>query len=1073
MKDLLRYHPPLMKRCILAILLILLAGIDYSRGESIPPMPLSRPRVSAKIGLFQRESLSRLSTGSLSSVDSLSLLVIRVSFSNKDFGIGADGNQHDSLYFENELRHLREYYAGASLSRFTLDVPLYPEVVPLSREEGYYGEEEMWGIRVSEMVMEIVEAIDDIVDFSQYEGIALIHSSSGQETDFEGDSPYQLWSGFLDPEEMAEAIADTLGTPGIPTNDLVGDQTYYIDNTIVCPAQASQDGYIFGSLGIYAYQIGLRIGMIPLFDTTPGSFPDSQGIGSFGLMGYGIYNAIGFIPAFPCAFHRYLMGWVEVVDIGADAGIRLRDINIADISDTSLVRLPVSPSEYFLIANRVHDTNWNGHFDFTDLNGNGFPENQDTLLGAEFDFFLTATTNPGLLEGGVDTGSGLFIWHIDEGVILEQLAAGGYPNDDASLKGVDLEEADGIQDLDRPGGSHSFGSYIDSFREGVNTRFGPGTNPWSRSNSGLDSGILVDGISAAGEYMDLAVSFVTSSEMVRVDFQGCVGGLSPIAADLDASGRDEIVLAADTGLVLVAPEAGFAGWAGEIDTIGSIPGAIWSGPPVACNAGGDVGLEIFITTADGMFYAFHADGSPYPVGDPLALGSLRLEGDLAAAPMAIELDGDPFREVILLSSSSDSTYLYIVGYSAVWDGPAWETAGVGIMRLPLLAGRLLSHPAWGYVTNLSGPSMDYEGFYIATLRDETDIYTDFIPLLHYSEGPEASIEAISRRVGTLGSVPPSLCTPAAGTIDIYYDYGDVGVFTIPGMGLIYYNPAGDYQSVKLDGYRASAPAFGDLDGDGVMETVLRDRFNLYIFHGFGVLANEWPRKIPQALLDLEGGDAYASPLIADLDEDGRSNVIFRVGGGLYAFSMDGRLMDGWPIPGEGAVPSTPVLTETDSEGFYLFVAGSYSLLGETGPYESSALRRYTLAEGQFLLTHWPMFRQGMLGRSRQVRPLVYRQYEGHLNESSFICYPNPVRGDFFTVRITLYDRAVVKIVLMNLEGEAVYTVTRSHEWTDGSGVPFEERISAQDLAGGVYICRIEISGGSWSWEGVRKVAVIR
>jgi hypothetical protein len=325
----------------------------------------------------------------------------------------------------------------------------------------------------------------------------------------------------------------------------------------------------------------------------------------------------------------------------------------------------------------------------------------------------------------------------------------------------------------------------------------------------------------------------------------------------------------------------------------------------------------------------------------------------------------------------------------------------------------------------------------------------------------------------LESIPRSLCTPAAGTIDIYYDYGDVGVFTIPGTGLIYYNPAGDYHRIELDDYDASAPALGDLDGDGVMETVLRDRFNLYIFHGFGVLANEWPRKVSQALLDIEGGDALSSPLIADLDEDGKSNVIFGVGGDLYAFSLDGGLVDGWPLPGEGAVPSTPVLMETDSEGFHLFVAGSHYIFGETGPCENSALRRYTLAEGGFLHTHWPMFRQDMWGRSRQFRPLVYIQYEGHLDEGSFICYPNPVRGDYFTVRITLYDRAVVKIVLMNLEGETVYMATRSHEWTDGSGVPFEERISIRDLAGGVYICRMEVSGGSWSWEGVKKVAVTR
>jgi M6 family metalloprotease-like protein len=696
MTDPVQYHPPLMKRCIAAILLMLLPGLAPAAGDTESGMPLAMPRVREKPGLYQRESLGRLASGSFSPVESLSILVVRVSFSDKDFGIGADGNAHDSLYFENELRHLREYYDGASLGRFALDVPLYPDVVPLSREESYYGEDGVWEMRVSEMVMEVVEAIDGIVDFSLYEGLALIHSSSGQETDFEGNSPGQLWSGFLDPEEMAEAIADTLGTPGIPTDDLAGGETYHIDNAIIWPAQASQDGYIFGSLGIYAYQIGLRLGMIPLFDTTPSSFPDSQGIGSFGLMGYGIYNAAGFIPAFPCAFHRYLMGWTGVIEIGADAALHLKDINISGALDTSLVRLSISPSEYFLIANRVHDTNFNGRFDFIDLDGDRFPENQDTLRGAEFDFFLTATTNPDLPEGGVDTGSGILIWHIDEEVILGRLAVGGYPNDDASLKGVDLEEADGIQDLDRPGGSHSFGSYLDSFREGVNASFGPETNPWSRSNSGIESGILIDGISVSGEYMDLTVSFDASSEMVNVGLPGYVGALSPIAIEYYSSGSD-MVMAVDTGIVLYAGDVSSADWAGELDTIVTVEGAVWSGPPIACNAGVDGRLGIFITTAGGVFYAFHMDGTPCPVGDPSALGSLRLAGDLAAAPLAMELDGDVYSEVVLLSSSADSTFLYIVGFSGSWEGSDWEAAGTEVIRLPLTEGRLLSHPAWGYV----------------------------------------------------------------------------------------------------------------------------------------------------------------------------------------------------------------------------------------------------------------------------------------------------------------------------------------------------------------------------------------
>ena len=94
----------------------------------------------------------------------------------------------------------------------------------------------------------------------------------------------------------------------------------------------------------------------------------------------------------------------------------------------------------FLIENRVQDLNGDGRFNFEDTDNDSiFDFYTDSYEGAEFDFFL-----PG--EG---TGSGLLIWHIDHSIIDYAL----YYNvveGDPKHKGVDLVEADGIQDLDGP-----------------------------------------------------------------------------------------------------------------------------------------------------------------------------------------------------------------------------------------------------------------------------------------------------------------------------------------------------------------------------------------------------------------------------------------------------------------------------------------------------------------------------------------------------------------------------------------------------------------------------------------------
>ncbi len=1060
------YHAPLMKTwyCIMALLVALTSGAGAGR---VPPAPElgSPPRVESEIGPFQRDAIRRLVGAAPAAVESLTVGVIRVSFPGLDFGTGIDGVDHDSLYFENELRHVREYFAGASIGRFTLHTELQPDVFRLSRPESYYGEDDSWDVRISEMLMEVVGGLDSLVDFSRFDAIALIHAGSGQETDFNGDSPGQIWSGFIDPEEMAEVLADTLGTPGVPTADSLMGEPFFVDNIIVWPEEASQDGQIFGSLGIYVYQIGLRIGMLPLFDTTPSGFPDSQGIGQFGLMAYGLYNAVGFVPAFPCAFQRYLMGWVEPAVVGGEAGVRLKDINLARGSDTTLVRVPITPSEYYLVTNRVHDTDFDGRFDFVDVDLDGIPGNRDTLLGAEFDYFLTSTTNPPGL-----TGSGVLIWHVDESVILTAIEEGHYPNDDSSHKGVDLEEADGIQDLDRPGGIYSFGSYDDAFREGGNTSFGPWTNPSTRDNGGIPTGILIDGISGPGTFMEFAVRFEPPIEYTRTDFEGVIGDLSPIPSDLDLDGVVDLVIAADTGLVMAALGAGANDWDAAIDTLLYVPDALWTGPPILCDAGGDGEPEIFITARDGRFFAFHRDGSPYPIGDSTSPGSLVLDGSFATAPMAMELDGDPFEEVILLSSDGEEITLYMAGYSAPLQDSRWETAGTGIVKIAFAGGGVASHMS-ACSSVLEDGSWAGDGFFFASRSDTGELFVNFVPLVDqaYAMG---IIEPVTRTIGRFPGAPASLSQPASG--DVNGDGSGEGVFAIPGAGLVYYEPnSNGFVRRDLDGSMPSAPVLSDIDGDGVLETLLRDESRLYLLTGFGSPVVEWPRDIPAGALGVEERGRPASPLICDVDGDGDSDLLFTIAGDLYAYSSGGVLLEGWPLAGEGTGRSTPACVGRDPRGLYIFMCGSHSVLDDGGSAYISALRRYGLEDGTVPEDAWPFYRRDERGTAFQAGIPATVVYTGDLDEQSFICYPNPVRGGSFTARITLYRPARVRVTVFDLEGEKVYDAVRDHSWPGGSGVPFEESIPTGSMAGGIYLCRLEVEGDGWHWSGIKKVAITK
>ena len=121
-----------------------------------------------------------------------------------------------------------------------------------------------------------------------------------------------------------------------------------------------------------------------------------------------------------------------------------------------------------------------------------------------------------------------------------------------------------------------------------------------------------------------------------------------------------------------------------------------------------------------------------------------------------------------------------------------------------------------------------------------------------------------------------------------------------------------------------------------------------------------------------------------------------------------------------------------------------------------------------------MYRGDTFGSSRQYNTeSAANPHAERIDPSTFIVYPNPATGGHVTVRVVISAPARVKVTLVNIEGEKVAAVERDHAWFRGSAVPFEETFSTAKLAGGVYLCRLEVAGDGWSWTGSKKFAVTR
>lgn len=237
---------------------------------------------------------------------------------------------------------------------------------------------------------------------------------------------------------------------------------YIIQSGVQC------DGRSLMGTGTISHELGHALDLPDLYDTQPEDDPDSQGIGFWGLMGAGNQNH-EMSPAHLSAWSKDRLGWLRLTTVTQPARIALPSIQ----ESAAAVRLNVPGSrEYFLLANRLR-------------------------LGS--DQYLP---QPGLL-----------IWHVDPDRIAAHHASNTV-NADVHHKGVDLEEADGRDDLDYSWRRNrgDTGDPFPSFGRSTTFTFAtyPSSHPY-RSHSRCTVGVR--GIQAGGR----VASFVVSpSERQRV-----------------------------------------------------------------------------------------------------------------------------------------------------------------------------------------------------------------------------------------------------------------------------------------------------------------------------------------------------------------------------------------------------------------------------------------------------------------------------------------------------------------------------------------------------------------------------
>lgn len=455
--------------------------------------------------------------------DSIRILALRVEFQEDNvatttgnglFDLSStseyiiDRPPHNRAYFQYQMIALANYFNRVSNGHVQLSSDVYPldndSAYQLPHDMVYYSgreDEELQKRGWAELLRDAVTiaAANDDIDFSSYHSFFVFHAGVGADISFDFDpTPYDIQSAYID----LATLEETIGNEDPAFKGIEVQPNVFIKDGIILPETQNQNDQNLGLLGTMTLLMGSQLGMPTLFDTETGQ----AGVGRWGLMDQGSFNFRGLLPAEPCAWTKLYMGWEKAIEI-----TNARDLQIASPHAQGaprLVKIPINSDEYYLIENRQRDPNGDGvtvAFDAAErqvvFDSLG-QINTETKVGVlvsvqEYDYGLP--------------GSGLLIWHIDEGVIRQNLASNTI-NNDREHRGVDLVECDGAQDIGyvynlfEPGYGTESGDYFDPYWSGnfshsqyVNQSdsviFASHTVPASISHDGAFTHIRIDGFS--------------------------------------------------------------------------------------------------------------------------------------------------------------------------------------------------------------------------------------------------------------------------------------------------------------------------------------------------------------------------------------------------------------------------------------------------------------------------------------------------------------------------------------------------------------------------------------------------
>jgi M6 family metalloprotease-like protein len=308
--------------------------------------------------------------------------------------------QYQTLLFGTEPTTMSAYYRDVSQGKLTVTGQVVGWYKAAENDTFYENAANGEGLPFGQLLTFALTKADEELDFGQFDndgpdGVAnsgdddgkvdtvfFIHPEKGAEC----DNGTNIWShswhyseptyGHSGPFKSNDIRRDINGLPlllanGQPAHIVVDD--YTIQPGLSCAATAAAPQII--EIGVICHEYGHALGLPDLYDRTPQSGADSEGVGNWCLMGGGSYGGDGEHPNRPARMSgwcKYYLGWATPQVVAADEDMELDAVSVRN----DMLRCIVPGTnglEYFLIEHRRSGpgaggaVNWDEHLFSTGL----------------------------------------------------------------------------------------------------------------------------------------------------------------------------------------------------------------------------------------------------------------------------------------------------------------------------------------------------------------------------------------------------------------------------------------------------------------------------------------------------------------------------------------------------------------------------------------------------------------------------------------------------------------------------------------------------------------------------------